>query len=200
MPELRRRAKASGVSTEALAAVDDMIGPSVPKAEAIRELVRLIIEQEIGPEAAEAVATSGSLRRELTSMSLSALKSKARSMGVNSDALEEADDDDDPVAAVKELVMDATPISPARISMNALVAALKNPSAFISDQLIHLFTTAPAPAPDHGSDHSPETKQEPEVSEDVIEPDAEAKAAEVAVVAASAAAKTKESEVVESGS
>eukprot|EP01051_Picozoa_sp_SAG22_P008360 SAG22_NODE_633_length_8375_cov_10.556549_1_plen_1959_part_10 len=89
--QLKKRAKAAGVTEDALEEADDADSPK-------EALINLIFE-------AEKPADDSALREELNSLKPSKLKKRAKAAGVTEDALEEADDAESPKDALIDLIV-----------------------------------------------------------------------------------------------
>ena len=111
LKELKKRARAEGVSTNTLAEADD---EDDPKTAVIEMLVTAAKERwAVETKAATAEAktarakaeTEASLRAELAQLKLSALKKRARAEGLDEDSVDDIDDAADPKAAIIDLLV-----------------------------------------------------------------------------------------------
>ena len=97
---LRKRARADGVSEDDLEEAEDSDSPK----STIIELI-LLMTEAVPAEDSQAAE----LRAELSKLKPSALRKRARADGVGEDAMEGAEDSDDPKPAIIELILDASP-------------------------------------------------------------------------------------------
>eukprot|EP01046_Picozoa_sp_COSAG06_P040896 COSAG06_NODE_5002_length_3796_cov_33.444414_1_plen_655_part_10 len=98
---LNRKARELGVDVDAM---DDAADTDDPKA----ALIALIVAASPGAEPAVHTDPMDALKEELAGLKISALNRKARELGVDVDAMDDAADTDDPRAALIALIITAT--------------------------------------------------------------------------------------------
>ena len=101
LSELKRRGRAAGVSKADLDEAGDGDAPKL-------SIVELILARRPAQDAAPPAAAAARVRAELEGMKPSQLRKRAAAEGVGEDAVEEAEDTDDPIESMIHLICDAS--------------------------------------------------------------------------------------------
>ena len=139
MSTLRKRVKEAGAGQQAIEEADDAD-------DARAAMIELLLASQSGQTDRPDSALEA-LRQELISLKLGALRKRARAAGVDHDTIDEIDEDEDPKAALVELIVTATSNVDAGPAVTPAVTPAGGGTPRMSLQAAHTKSVDLAPAP-----------------------------------------------------